>query len=181
MISPEKVLPTDELLDVALDEFREPIADELHDLVVDSVFGEIIDWTLVGDSQVGLADRLGALLGVDSEPERQSVTRAALFARQTLMMIYGGDKVVLPLGEYCGDSDTYDFRERVEADTAKYLADNEHVAEFITQQMQQLDQGRGYGVSAAKIMALIFMMAEYSRAEQYLTASFESVSPAMFE
>jgi|GEM_PF-5207038 len=178
MISPEQVLPPDQLLDYAVAEFKPLIADELEANLTQTVFGEIIDWTNVTDEKMMLAEKFALLIGAICEDERRSMVQGALFARQILHMIYA-DTVILPLHEYCGDLEVDELRTKVDEDTAEYLASRPHVKELLDQSMPEIDQRRNYAASAEKASAFIFMLAEFHMADEYVTASLaELLSPS---
>jgi hypothetical protein len=62
MLSPEKVLPPDQMLDSAVGEFRSLIKDELEANLTETVFCEIIDWTDVTDEKMMLAEKFALLI-----------------------------------------------------------------------------------------------------------------------
>jgi hypothetical protein len=89
-------------------------------------------------------------------------------------MIYN-DKVTLPLHEYCEDLGVEELRTKVDEDTKEYLASRPHVKELLDQFMPEIDQGRNYTASTEKASALIFMLAEFHMADEYVTASLENI------
>ncbi len=180
MISPEKVLPKDQLMDQVVEEFHPLIREELRETAEQSVFEDIIDYTALDDARVGVAEKFAVLAGAASQQERESMVRGAFFARQVLQMVYS-DRLSLPFAEYCGDTDVDELPEKIARDAAEYLVVRTHVRDLLDEFMYAIDEGRNFEGSAAKTAALIFMLAEQHIANEFLTNFFDSLKPEMFD
>lgn len=179
----ESVLPHDETLEGAIAEpvLNDLVHDELAERQANSLFRDVIDWTIVSGMDLSLSDALASMIGYQSEQEKESLVRGMLFARQVISMVYGNSQGVR-FPDYCQFQPgmVAEQRKRITEDTQLYLGARPNLDAFVKTYMPDIDEGRTFPHSAETASALVFMSGEALRAEKYMEQCLDDMNPNDF-
>jgi len=176
MLGIETLLPEDRKLESTIVDCAELVEQELRDIKRNSLFGDIIDWTIVDADAETFTANLSQVIGFENPDEGESMTRGMLFARQVLNMIYGvGTRVRMP--EYFLSGEEVEVtRANIHNDTQEYLIKRPKLDDFIRWHMGEIDKSKAYPDKVEEVCALIFMSGEVWLAEEHMRRGIERLT-----
>lgn len=166
----ESILPVEQKLSSSLEEFALPIADELRETSDASLFGDIIDWSIVDARSEMLLGQLVEVMGYNDDQEKEEMLRGMFFARQILGCVYGTQLRHYKFPDDVADPDgPSDLREPIRQYAQAYLGEHPVVDDFIKSNMPRLvTNSAGYPHSIENAAAFIFLCGEAGLADSYI-------------
>ena len=179
MIGIETLLPESIAKAYHVKDFAEPLKRQIDNIVESTPLGDIIDWSLVTPEISDDAAKLVGQFGYANSDEYRAMYRAALFARQLLIMMHG-ERAMLKLPELpttrlglVTESDREDASERAMDYTSEHLG----LEDLLGAYTLELDTTCFYGHRIEEIGGYVIMCGEASEAAWYLFDGMNDLRP----